>query len=301
MLIGERSERRETTSITCVLILLVAGWAPFLFRLQWYDHGVFYFICRTETTVHKVFIVLNTIYAQLRPPRECKAMSRIARRRIESTKRWYGFTTTNAAEEGGADCDSKVPPQYTLVSNRNGVSEDKRDILLVSNCYTLHMSSFLILYVTSNINYKFTAVPEEPVTMSKIPSEALLPLLQHYVGYWNSIHMLCGCEQAHFIISAILIPVIVLHFISRVRHHLLRVHCNIRFHIPSNFLCLSRVYFKWRRNDRKWRWCKIVRGLLSAELADIWDCGVREHIPRYWVKYLSCSHRLPGCGIYCVI
>ena len=153
MLIGERSERRETTSMTCVLLLLVAGWAPFLFRLQWYDHVVFYFICRTETTVHKVFIVLNTIYAQLRPPRECKAMSRIARRRIESTKRWYGFTTTNAAEKGGADCDSKVPPQYTLVSNRNGVSEDKRDILLVSNCYTLHMSSFLILYVTSIINY----------------------------------------------------------------------------------------------------------------------------------------------------
>ena len=71
-------------------------------------------------------------------------MSRIARRGIEPTNNkflrldvvcrlimncWYGITTsTNAAEQGGDhqdDDDSKTPLQYTLVSNRNGVSEDK--------------------------------------------------------------------------------------------------------------------------------------------------------------------------------
>ncbi len=102
-------------------------------RWRWYA-SYSYFSSRTQSITMLRYHSKNQ--KQLRPPRECKAMSRIDRRRIESNSRLLGLDAVcrlirnccyaNASERGGSlhgDGDLKIPPQYTLVSNGHGVSE----------------------------------------------------------------------------------------------------------------------------------------------------------------------------------
>ncbi len=136
-LVGEilyLSSKKVKPATTCLLELSVALCLRGD-RRQWYASYSYFSAC-TETKSTLRYHPKN--HTQLRPPRECKAMSRIARRGIESkNSRFLGLDAGcrfirnclygNASERGGdlhGDGDSKTPPQYTLVSNGHGVSEE---------------------------------------------------------------------------------------------------------------------------------------------------------------------------------